>query len=151
MTGASELRAAVRADGAFRDLSEENLSRLIAAARRHTFEAGEALMTQGESSEHADLILDGEIVVTSDSAHGAIPISRLSAPCLVGEMGALAQLDRTATVRALRRVNSLRIERSALLEVGLASPTLLIDVIGSARCRGASDQDPPGEASERAA
>src|SRR5271168_3760993 len=87
-------------------------------------------MTQGEPSEHADLILEGEIVATSDSAHGAIPISRLSAPCLVGEMGALAQLDRTATVRALSRVKALRIERSALLEAALASPTLLIDVIG---------------------
>ena len=130
MTEASELRAAVGAVGAFRDLSEANLSRLIAAARRLTFEAGEALMTQGEPSEHADFVLEGEIVVTSDSAHGAIPISRLSAPCLVGELGALAQLDRTATVRALRRVKALRIERSALLEAALASPTLLIDVIG---------------------
>jgi CRP-like cAMP-binding protein len=75
MTEASELRAAVRAVGAFRDLSEASLSSLIAAARRLTFEAGEALITQGEPSEHADLVLEGEIVATSDSAHGAIPIS----------------------------------------------------------------------------
>jgi sigma-B regulation protein RsbU (phosphoserine phosphatase) len=130
MTEASELRAAVRAVGAFRDLSEENLSRLIAATRRLTFEAGEALITQGEPSEHADLVLEGEIVVTFESVHGAIPMSRLSAPCLVGEMGALAQFDRTASVRALSRVKALRVEQSALLEAALASPTLLIDVIG---------------------
>ena len=45
-------------------------------------------------------------------------------------MGALAELVRTASVRALGHVKVLRIERSALLEAGLASPTLLIDVIG---------------------
>jgi CRP-like cAMP-binding protein len=130
MTDSSELRAAARAVSAFRDLPEGSLFRLLAAAARREFEAGEALVTQGEPSEHADLILEGEMLVTSDSAHGAIPISRLSAPCLVGEMGALAQLDRTATVRALSRVKALRIARSALLEAALASPCLLIDVIG---------------------
>ena len=57
-------------------------------------------MSQGEPSDCAMLIMEGEVIVTADSARGAIPVSTLRAPCLVGEMGALAYLPRTATVRA---------------------------------------------------
>ena len=60
-------------------------------------------MAQGEPSDAVMLILAGEVIVTADSARGVIPISTLHAPCLVGETGALAQLPRTATVRACMR------------------------------------------------
>ena len=86
-------------------------------------------MVQGESSDYAMLILEGEVTVTADSARGAIPISTLHAPSLVGELGALAQLPRSATARAHTPVTALRFGRAALVEVAHATPSLLIDVI----------------------
>jgi len=77
------------------------------------------------------LILTGEVVVTSDSARGVIPISTMQAPCLVGETGALARLPRSATVRARTAVTALRIGRAALAEVARSTPSMLIDVIGN--------------------
>ena len=75
------------------------------------------------------LILEGEVTVSADSARGAIPISTLHAPSLVGELGALAQLPRSATARACTPVTALRFGRAALVEVAQATPSLLIDVI----------------------
>ena len=70
------------------------------------------------------------MTVIADSARGAIPIATLEAPCLVGELGALAHLQRSATVRARTPVTRARIGRSALAEVARTTPSLLIDVIG---------------------
>ena len=87
-------------------------------------------MVQGEDSHDAVLILAGQVRVIADSARGAIPIATLEAPCLVGELGALAHLQRSATVRARTPVSVLRVGRSALADVARTTPSLLIDVIG---------------------
>jgi serine phosphatase RsbU (regulator of sigma subunit) len=81
-------------------------------------------------SHDAVLILTGKVTVIADSARGSIPIATLNAPCLVGELGALAHLQRSATVRAHTPVRVLRVGRSALAEVARTTPSLLIDVIG---------------------
>jgi serine phosphatase RsbU (regulator of sigma subunit) len=130
MKDSPALRAAVRATGAFRDLSEASVSFLIEAADLKHFDPQTIMMAQGEPSDCAMLILDGEAIVTADSARGAIPISTLKAPSLVGELGALAGLPRSATVRARTPVTAFCIGREALAEVWCATPAMLIDVIG---------------------
>ncbi|MGA8444275.1 MAG: SpoIIE family protein phosphatase [Roseiarcus sp.] len=130
MKDSPELRAAIRATSAFRDLSEASIALLIDAAERQTFEPGAILMVQGEPSDFAMLILEGEVTVTADSARGAIPISTLQAPSLLGELGSLAHLPRSATGRARTLVTALRFGRAALIEVARATPSLLIDIIG---------------------
>jgi phosphoserine phosphatase RsbU/P len=129
MKDSPELRAAIRAASAFRELSEDNLALLIEAAELETFDPDAVLMVQSEPSDYAMLVLEGEVTVTADSARGAIPISTLKAPSLVGELGALAQLPRSATARACTPVTALRFGRAALVEVARATPSLLIDVI----------------------
>ena len=126
----SELRAAITATSAFRELSEANVSFLIEAGDLQRFDPQAILMVQGEPSDSVVLILAGEVVVTADSARGVIPISTMQAPCLVGETGALAGLPRSATVRASTAVTALRIGCDALVEVAQATPSMLIDVIG---------------------
>jgi phosphoserine phosphatase RsbU/P len=130
MNDSSGLRAAIRATSAFRDLSDDNVSFLIEAGDLRTFAPDAILMAQGEQADAVMLILAGEVTVTTDSARGVIPISTIKAPCLVGETGALAQLPRTATVRACTEVAALCIGRAALAEVARAAPSMLIDVIG---------------------
>jgi phosphoserine phosphatase RsbU/P len=129
MNDSRELRAAIRAASAFRELSDNNLAILIEAAELETFDPDAVLMVQGEASDYAMLILEGQVTVSADSARGAIPISTLHAPSLVGELGALAQLPRSATARACTPVTALRFGRAALVEVAQATPSLLIDVI----------------------
>ena len=130
MSDSLGLRAAIRATSAFRHLSEAGLSRLIEDGQVLSFDPDGVLMLQGEPADCAMLVLSGEVTVTADSARGVIPVSTLRAPCLVGDMGALAQLTRTATARALTPVTALRIGREALMEVARVAPSLLIDVIG---------------------
>jgi sigma-B regulation protein RsbU (phosphoserine phosphatase) len=129
MKDTPELRAAIQATSAFRDLSDDHLALLIEAAELETFEPDAVFMVQGEPSDFAMLLLEGEVTVSADSVRGAIPISILSAPSLVGELGSLAQLPRSATARARTTVKALRFGRGTLVEVAHATPSLLIDVI----------------------
>jgi CRP-like cAMP-binding protein len=79
MKDSPELRAAIRAASAFRDLSDASLAVLIEAAEPKSFDAGAILMLQGEPSDYAMLILAGQVTVTADSTRGAIrfrPIMR---------------------------------------------------------------------------
>ena len=130
MNATPTLRAAIRATSAFLDLSEADVAFLIEASEIRTFEPGAILMHQGEPSDCAMLILEGEVTVTSDSPRGTIPVSTLKAPALVGELGSLARLPRSATARARTSVSALQIGREALAKVARATPSLLIDVIG---------------------
>jgi len=124
------VRAALRALSAFRDLSEANVAFLIEASEIRTFEPEAILMVQGEPSDCAMLLLEGEVIVTSDSQRGTIPISTMNAPALVGELGSLARLPRSATARARTPVSVLQIGRDALVRVAHATPSLLIEIIG---------------------
>ncbi len=130
MNATPALSAAIRATSAFRDLSEADIAFLIEASEIRTFDPDAILMLQGQPSDCALLILEGAVTVTADSARGAIPISTLKAPCLVGELGSLARLPRSATARAHTSVTALQIGRDALTKVARATPSLLIEIIG---------------------
>ena len=123
------LRAAIWATSAFRELSEADVSFLVEVGELVSAAPGAVLMKQGEPSDSALLILSGEVTVSADSAHGVIPISTITAPALVGELGALADFSRTATARARTPVRALKISRPALLKVARDTPSLLIDVV----------------------
>jgi phosphoserine phosphatase RsbU/P len=129
MIETSQLAAAIRATSAFHDLSDANISFLISSSELRSYEPDSLLMVQGEPSARAMLVLAGTVIVTADSARGVIPISTMTAPCLVGEVGALAELPRTATVRARTTVTALLITRETLLAVARTTPTMLIDVV----------------------
>jgi hypothetical protein len=60
MIDPSELRAAIRATSAFRDLSEAKVSFLIEAGELQAFEPAAILMVQGEPSDSVVLILTGK-------------------------------------------------------------------------------------------
>ena len=130
MNATPALRAAIRATSAFRDISEADLAFLVDSAELRFFEPEAALMRQGEPSTCAMVILDGEVTVIADSLRGEIPVSALKAPALLGELGSLAQLPRSATARAKTAVTALQIGREALAAVARTTPSLLIDVVG---------------------
>ncbi len=130
MIDQSTLRSTIRATSAFHQITDDDVSYLIDVGELRTYGADETLIAQGEESHDAALVLHGQVTIIADSARGAIPIATLDAPCLIGELGALAHLQRSATVRARTPVTVLRIGRSALADVARTTPSLLIDVIG---------------------
>jgi CRP-like cAMP-binding protein/anti-sigma regulatory factor (Ser/Thr protein kinase) len=127
--GVDARRSLVRAIPALRNVPGDELDALLADARERSFAAGDTLMKQGEPSHVAFILLEGEAAIVNESAHGDAPLAHAEAPALVGEIGALSQLRRTATVRATTAITALEIRRDALLLVAAHEPELLVAVI----------------------
>ena len=125
---ASDL-ALVRRIAAFADTSDAVLADLIGMGRAVDFAAGEPLMRQSERADFAMIVLSGEVTVVNENHHRAAPLAHLVGPILVGEVGALSRLYRSASVVARTPVRALRIERAALLRACQGAPNILMSVI----------------------
>lgn len=102
----------------FGQLPEPALKTLIVRSDLMAFAPDEVLLRQGDDSDSAFLITDGEVEIFVETAHGAVEIGRASSGALLGEIGVFADQPRTAGVRALSAVESLKIARDDVLEIG---------------------------------
>lgn len=115
---------------AFTILPEAVLAGLTETCPVVTFAAGETLLEQGEPGDHALAILSGRVEVVNDSRHGRAHVGELAAPHLIGEVAALAEMPRTASVVALEPVHARRLSRAQMLELARLTPETLQVVIG---------------------
>jgi sigma-B regulation protein RsbU (phosphoserine phosphatase) len=129
-TAGAALSDLIRGVPAFSALSSAALQKLAQAAEHCTYQPSDILLAEGVPSTFALLLVRGEVAVVNQSARGDVPLARITAPALIGEIGALAGLRRTAGVRAVSVVEALKIDRDALLIAGRDAPDMLVSVIG---------------------
>lgn len=91
--------------------------------------AGVPLVRQGEPSDVAFVIVEGTVRIVADTPYGQVPLARLSAPKLIGEIGALSGLPRTASIIADTALSVHVVPRARLIEVGRDNPQFLISII----------------------
>jgi cAMP-dependent protein kinase regulator len=84
----------------FGSLGMEGFLRLTSAFAVRRFGAGEALMTQGQTSDDMWLLARGEVVVELHKKEQVSELAVLGPGALMGEMGMVARTPRSATVRA---------------------------------------------------
>ena len=81
----------------FSACTDKELDRLARHAEIVDFQAGDVLMTEGETGHEFYVIIDGEVSVTSDGQ----TLAKLGPGTYVGEQALLDPGPRTATVTAL--------------------------------------------------
>ncbi len=114
----------------FARLDPPTLAAVAASCGFGSFRAGEVLMRQGEISTFAAVIVTGEVDIFADTPAGPVNIATVGPPHLVGELGVLADMPRSATVIARGAVSILRIERAALMAVVAGNPSIGVAIIG---------------------
>jgi len=90
---------------------------------------GEILARQGEDSHSAFFLDEGEIIVYAETNYGETLLATHRGPLLIGEIGALAGLARTASMKAATNVTVFEIEKDRLLELSLKSPDILLSAV----------------------
>lgn len=105
------------------------LSDVIAGIRATSLEAGAPLVRQGEPSDVAFVIAEGAVRIVADTPYGPVPLARVSAPKLIGEIGALSGLPRTASIIAETPLSVHVVPRARLIELGRGNPQFLISII----------------------
>jgi phosphoserine phosphatase RsbU/P len=110
-------------------LAPATVTKLIETGVTVELRPGDILIRQGDRSDCAYLVLDGELEIRVDTTHGEVPLAHVSTGALIGEIGAFAELPRTATVRAQRAGRVLRLDRAHLLQASDTDPELSRSII----------------------
>lgn len=91
---------------------------------------GDIPIRQGEASETAYYLTSGSVLVYAETSYGPVTLATCHAPRLIGEIGVLAGLPRTASIRVLTPSAVVPFSRETLLEIGAKEPGILVGVIG---------------------
>ncbi len=93
------------------------------------YSPGDILIRQGDVSDTAFLLESGSVLVYAETSYGEVPLATLPAPRLIGEIGVLAGLPRTASIKVLEPSRILPAGKSELLGFGEKKPAFLVSVI----------------------
>ena len=105
------------------------LARAIAPMAPIEFGTGDIIVAQGDKSEAAYFLTEGTVQVYAETRYGTVPLATLQAPRLIGEIGVLANLPRTASLRAATPAKAYRLSQALILELGQQVPSLLLSII----------------------
>lgn len=111
---AGDVVAALRSSRLFAELPDRDLLELAAGGRTVEVAADEVLMAEGAPADAMVVVLDGELDVTRDGGGTSVLLNVCSRGDLLGELGVLQGLPRSATVRARTPARVHRIETDAL-------------------------------------
>lgn len=113
----------------FREMEPSRLKLLAFTSERIRFSPGQRFFSQGDVADAAYVILDGKADVVLDSPKGPLKVAELGRNALVGEMGILADMPRSATVIATEDLSALRIDKRVFMELLNQFPQMSIAVM----------------------
>jgi CRP-like cAMP-binding protein len=106
--------------------------KLLAFTSEHvTFLDGQVLMRQGEIGAEAFVLMDGRVAVMVDSPEGEITVAELGSNEIIGEIAILCDVPRTASIKALGEVKTLRIRKEQFLQLIAQFPQMGIEIMRS--------------------
>jgi sigma-B regulation protein RsbU (phosphoserine phosphatase) len=114
----------------FARLDRASLAAIAAHCAVAQFRTGDTIMQQGRMSTFADVILDGEVDVFVDTPAGQVRVATVGRHQIVGEVGAIAAMPRTATVVARTALSVLRIRRGSLINLTADHPAIAAVIVG---------------------
>lgn len=101
----------------FSGIDTKRLTLLAYTSEIRTYEPDEVLFRHGEAGDCAYVVLSGAVEAIVDTPAGEIVVARLADGDLVGEIAILCDVPRTATVKAVAAVKTLRIKREPFFEL----------------------------------
>jgi CRP-like cAMP-binding protein len=101
-----------------RGLGDDQLNLLRRAGQRRTYQPGRPLFKQGDRSEFAVIIEEGQVDVVRRAANGvATVLTNRGAGDLIGEFGCIDRAPRSASVIAVTRVTAFVIPAAELRQI----------------------------------
>lgn len=125
-----------------RELASPDLERIAAVTRRQEFEAGENIVEIGDPGRSLYLVLKGHVRVLYPSLNADFELARLQGGDFFGEMALLNGKPRSATVRAVDRVEALVLDKDEFRRILIDTPQVAVELLEamSVRIRNADEQ-----------
>lgn len=113
----------------FSKIDPAKLRLLAFASERVTFPAGEILFHQGDPADAAYLIIDGSVAVTVQLASGPLLVAKVGKDQIVGEIGIICDVPRTATITAEQQTITLKITRDLFFQMINDFPVMGVEIM----------------------
>lgn len=113
----------------FSKVETGKLKLLAYSSERLGFEDGEVVFRQGSAEGDAYFILEGSVDVVTERNGREVRVAQLPQHALFGEISALCDIPRTATVRAKGNLLALRIPKESFLNLIAEYPAVAMHII----------------------
>jgi CRP-like cAMP-binding protein len=113
----------------FAKVEPAKLKLIAFAAERTQFRSGEEMFHQGDLADAAYIILEGRADVVIDTPGGPLKVAEVGSDEVVGDIGILCDVPRTATIIATENLATLRITKDLFFRMVSDFPTISIEVM----------------------
>ena len=113
----------------FAKVEPSKLKLLAFTSQRMVFSKGQELFHQGDPGDAAYVIIEGSADVLVDAPGGQISVARVERNAIVGDIAILCDVSRTATIKALSEVLTLKILKEQFLELIAGFPEIAIEIM----------------------
>ncbi|HEX9395460.1 MAG TPA: cyclic nucleotide-binding domain-containing protein [Burkholderiales bacterium] len=102
---------------------------LCFTAERLTYDAGQVMFNAGDAADAAYIIIEGSVEISVPTPAGPIVVNTLGRNDILGEIAIFGDVPRTATAKALVRVETLKISKEMFIKVIRENPDAAIELI----------------------
>jgi CRP/FNR family transcriptional regulator, cyclic AMP receptor protein len=113
----------------FAHIDPVKLKLLAFTSERIAFEPGQTLFAQGAEGDAAYVIIDGRAEVLAETPAGPVQLAVMERTAIIGEVAILCDVPRTATIRAITKLDTLRIAKQQFLDLIVEFPELAVEIM----------------------
>jgi CRP-like cAMP-binding protein len=102
---------------------------LCFSSERLTYDAGQVMFNAGDAGDAAYIIIDGSVEISVPTPSGPIIVNTLGKNELLGEIAIFGDVPRTATAKAIAKVETLKISKDLFIKVIRENPDAAIELV----------------------
>ena len=102
---------------------------LCFTAERLNYDAGQVMFNAGDAADAAYIVIEGSVEISVPTPGGPIVVNTLGRNEILGEIAIFGDVPRTATAKALSRLETLKISKELFIKVIRENPDAAIELI----------------------
>ncbi len=102
---------------------------LCFSAERLAFDSGQVIFNAGDAGDSAYIIIDGKVEISVPTPAGPIVINTMGRNELLGEIAIVGEVPRTATAKALSKLETLKISKELFMKIIRENPDAAIELV----------------------
>ena len=102
---------------------------LCFSSERLTYDAGQVMFNAGDAADAAYIIIDGSVEISVPTPSGPIIVNQLGKNELLGEIAIFGDVPRTATAKAISKVETLKISKELFEKIIRENPDAALELI----------------------
>jgi CRP/FNR family transcriptional regulator, cyclic AMP receptor protein len=102
---------------------------LCFSAERLTYDAGQVMFNAGDPGDAAYIVIDGSVEISVPTPSGPIVVNTLGKNDIIGEIAIFGDVPRTATAKAIGKIETLKISKELFIKVVRENPDAAIELI----------------------